>query len=65
MINYRKGSKKLREAWFAYKKLHRHTTLSVVSFAAGWNAAMYYSSLQHAAENMRKKISTIKTNKGE
>lgn len=37
---YRRGSDAVRAAWFEYKKSNPNDKLSVVSFVAGWNAAM-------------------------
>lgn len=39
-INYEKGSKKLKDAFFKYKKEVTHREIrSVMDFAAGYNAA--------------------------
>jgi hypothetical protein len=38
MIDYRKATEELRQAWFIYKKATPMDTHSVSSFCAGWNA---------------------------
>jgi len=39
-VNYRKSSKALQAAWFNYKDAHPEAKTSLVSFAAGFNAAL-------------------------
>ena len=39
MGNYRETSEELKAAWFAYKETNPDTTLSLVDFVAGFNAA--------------------------
>jgi len=39
MGNYRETSEELKAAWFAYKETNPDTTLSLVDFAVGFNAA--------------------------
>ena len=41
MINYRRTSKVLQQAWFDFVANRYNNTSSVVSFAAGFNAALY------------------------
>ena len=42
MINYREDSEGLMEAWFKYKKTKPNMELSLVDFAAGYNAAIHF-----------------------
>lgn len=39
-INYRKSSKKLKEAYFKWKAQEKQENHNVVSFAAGFNAGI-------------------------
>ena len=40
-VEYTKSSEEMRDAWFKYKAQYNgiRRTLSLVDFAAGWNAA--------------------------
>jgi hypothetical protein len=39
-IQYKKSSDELKAAWFSYKETKPTSTMSLVSFAAGFNAAI-------------------------
>ena len=52
-IDYRKGGDEVRKAWFAYvQSLPEGSEPSVISFAAGFNAAMAELEIQRGIENL-------------
>jgi len=52
-MDYTKSSKPLRDAYFKWRDKHAYLTANVMSFAAGWNAAMNAKS-KHPTVKKRK-----------
>ncbi len=53
-INYRAGGEAVRRAWFAYRATNPYPPLSLVSFVAGYNAALADKALQEDMEAFAK-----------